>query len=135
MKTSRALILGVALVLGLALMGGACGSDEDAKAELRAALDKVDQSVAQFQDMGLSSTVPEIKAARDEVASVWDEVVVAAAKVDGVDVEKVEQAWTDLDTAVSAVPDDAGIMEAAGVLGPVQNLLNVVAELRTLVTE
>ena len=41
---------------------------------------------------------------------------------------------TDLDAAVTAVPDDASIIEAAGVLAPVQNLLKVVADLRALVT-
>jgi hypothetical protein len=134
MKRSRVLVLGVVLLLGLGLLLGACGSDEDAKAELTAALDKVDQAVAKFQEMGLSSTVPEIKAARDEVAPVWEEVVAAAEKVDGADVEAVQKAWDDLDAAVSAVPDDANIMEAAGVLAPVTNLLNVIAQLRTLVT-
>ncbi len=84
--------------------------------------------------MGLSSTVPEIKAARDEVGPVWEEVVTAAEKVEGADVEAVKKAWADLDAAVSAVPDDANIVEAAGVLAPVQNLLKVVADLRALVT-
>lgn len=134
MKALRVLVLSGALLLSLALVVGACGSDEDAKAELSAALDKVDQAVTKFQDMGLNSTVPEIKAARDQVGPVWEEVVAAAEKVDGVDIEAVKKAWTDLDQAVSAVPDDAGIMEAAGVLAPVTNLLKVVADLRALVT-
>lgn len=134
MKTWRAVVLILALLLSLALIVGACGSDEDAKAELSAALDKVDLAVAKFQTMGLTSTVPEIKAARDEVAAVWTEVEAAAEKVDGADPEAVKKAWTDLDAAVDAVPDDAGIMEAAGVLGPVQNLLKTVATLRALVT-
>jgi hypothetical protein len=134
MKALRVVMLGVILVLSLALVVAACGSDEDAKAELSAALDKIEQSVSGFQEMGLNSTVPEIKAARDEVAPVWDEVVAAAEKMEGADVEAVKKAWEDLDAAVTAVPDDASIIEAAGVLAPVQNLLKVVADLRALVT-
>ena len=134
MKVLRVVLLGVVLLLSLAMVVAACGSDEDATAELTAALDKIEQAVSGFQEMGLNSTVPEIKAARDEVAPVWDEVVAAAEKVEGADVEAVKKAWTDLDAAVSAVPDDANIIEAAGVLAPVQNLLKVVADLRALVT-
>jgi hypothetical protein len=134
MKAFRMVMLGVVLLVSLTLVVAACGSDEDATAELTAALDKIEQAVSGFQEMGLNSTVPEIKAARDEVAPVWDEVVAAAEKVEGADVEAVKKAWTDLDAAVSAVPDDANIIEAAGVLAPVQNLLKVVADLRALVT-
>ena len=134
MKVLRVVLLGVVFLLSLAMVVAACGSDEDATAELTAALDKIEQAVSGFQEMGLNSTVPEIKAARDEVAPVWDEVVTAAEKVEGADVEAVKKAWADLDAAVSAVPDDANIIEAAGVLAPVQNLLKVVADLRALVT-
>jgi len=134
MKTLRAVLLSLAILASFALILSACGSDEDAKAELSAALDQVDEAVAKFQNMGLDSTVPEIKAARDEVAPVWEDVVAATEDVDSAEAEKAQQAWDELDAAVDAVPDDANIVEAAGVLGPVQNLLNVIEELRALVT-
>lgn len=133
MKAVRVVPLLLVLVLILAVWGVACGGGDDPKAQLSAALDKVDAAVAKFQSLGLNSTVPEIKAARDDVRPLWDQVVVAAEKVKGADVEAAKKAWADVDAAVNAVPDDANIMEAAAVLGPVQNLMKVVGDLKALV--
>jgi hypothetical protein len=119
------------VVLAGSLFGAACGSDDEAKAALSAALDKGDVAVAKFQTMGADSTVADIKAARDEVAPLWQEVVAAAKDVKDADVAAAEKAWTDLDQAVSSLADDANIMEAAGVvLAPVQALLKAETDLR-----
>lgn len=134
MKARHVVVLCAALVLAMALVVSGCGSDEEAKEELRTALDRVELSVAKFQDMGLDSTVADIKAARDEVEPLWADVVAAAREVEDADADAAEQAWQDLDQAIDAVPDDAGIMEAIGVLAPVQNLLRVAADLRAVVT-
>jgi len=134
MKARWMMILCVVVVMAGALMAAGCGSDEEAKAALSAALDKVEVAIADFQKMGPSSTVADIKAARDQVAPLWQEVVTAAKDVKDADVAAAEKAWTDLDTAVSSLADDANIMEAAGVvLAPVQALLKVETDLRALV--
>jgi len=136
MKLRYGLILCVAVLLTLGLVVMGCGDDDaEAKAALSAALDKVEASMAKFQQMGADSTVADIKAARDEVAPIWQEVVTAAKEVKDADVAAAEKAWTDVDQAVSGLADDANIMAAAGaIMGPLQSLLTVEADLRGLVT-
>ena len=118
-----------------ALFVAGCGnSQEDAKAALSAALDKVEASVAKFQQLGASSTIADVKAARDAVGADWGAVVTAAKAVDGADAAGAEKAWTAVDEAITAIPDDAGIAAAAGIMGPVQALMQIEADLRTLAT-
>jgi hypothetical protein len=124
--------LTVIVVIGLVVMAvgvAACGgSDADAKGTLRAALDKVEVSAAKFSQMGASSTVADIKAARDELSPLWIDVVTAAKSVKGADAAAAETAWTTLDSAVNAIPADATIIQAATtIMGPVQALLQLVA--------
>lgn len=136
MRARRLLILVLVMVLALAsLTIGACGGDDtEAKAALSAALDKVEASMANFQKMDATSTVADIKAAKTEMAPLWADVVTAAKGVKDADVPGAEKAWTDLETAVDAVPDTAGIMEAAtAIMGPVQALMQVETGLRALV--
>jgi hypothetical protein len=135
MKVRRIVVLCLMVALaGLVAVG--CGSDKDAVTALDAALDKVDAATAKFQTMGPESTIADVKAARDEVGPLWAEVVSAAKKVKDVDVAAAEKAWTDLDGAVSALADDANIMEAAAtVLAPAQALLKEAQNLRAVVAE
>jgi hypothetical protein len=127
------LVLLVALAV-MALALGGCGSGEQDKAGLSAALAKVETAMAGFQQMGADSTVADIKAARDNIAPLWAEVVTAAKKVEGADPAAAEKAWTDLDTAVNGVAADATIIEAAtAIMGPVQALIAIETELKTLV--
>ena len=130
------LLLGLVVVLAAsALFVAGCGnSQKDAKAALSAALDKVEASVAKFQQLGPSSTIADVKAARDAVGADWGEVVTAAKAVKGADAAAAEKAWTAVDEAITAIPDDAGIAAAAGIMGPVQALMQIEADLRTLAT-
>ncbi|MBC7294205.1 MAG: hypothetical protein H5T84_08940 [Thermoleophilia bacterium] len=137
MKKSNLVLLGfiVILIFGLVAAAVGCGSsDKEAKAAVLAALDKFEASVAKFQQLGPQSTVADIKKARDEMAPVWNEVVTAAKKLKDVDVNKLETAWKDVDAAVTAIPDDATLVQAAGMIMPkVQALLAAEQELRTKV--
>ena len=136
MRLKNMLLLGLVVVLAVsAILVVGCGnSQEAAKATLSAALDKVEASVAKFQQLGASSTIADVKAARDAVRPDWAQVVTAAKAVKGADAAGAEKAWTAVDQAITAIPDNAGIAAAAGIMGPVQALLQVEANLRTLVS-
>lgn len=135
MRKSRALVLVLAIVLMVALvvMAG-CGSDEKAKEELRAALDKVEQNIANLTNTFMSGgTVPDVKAAKDAFAADWQAVITAAEKVEGADVEAAKTAWEKLDAAISALPDDADLVSVGPSLLPaVQELQEVEQGLREL---
>ena len=137
MRSRNALIAIVVAALAV-MVGGlaACGgSDSAAKATLSAALTKVEASAAKFQNMGTNTTTADIKAARDELAPLWNDVVAAAKNVKGADAAAAASAWTTLDNAVNSLPADANIIQAAGtVLGPIQALLKLEAQLRGLVS-
>jgi hypothetical protein len=135
-KKRHVWIIALVVALTLGLVVAACGDDQkEAKAALSAALDKVEASVATLQQMGAETTVPDIKAALKGVAPVWQEVVTAAKGVKDADVAAAEKAWTDVETAVNGLADDANIMaEAATIMGPVNALRQVEANLRSLVT-
>lgn len=139
MRARKLLVLGLAIVLALGTIAvvGCGGGDEEAKAELRAALDKIEQDVTDLTTKFTSGgTVADVKAAKDEYAGDWDAVIAAAKNVDGADVEAAEAAWVAVSDAIDAMPEDKPLMEAGmGVLGPVQQMMTVVAEMRELVGE
>lgn len=136
MRRSKALILVLAVVLIAALVATVgCGSDEEAKEELRVALDKVEQNIANLTKTFTSGgTVPEVKAAKNAFAADWQAVITAAEKVEGADVAAAKAAWEKLDAAISALPDDANLATAgASLLPAVQELQQVELDLRNLV--
>ena len=136
MRRRNALVVGllVALIVTGLVIAGCGGSDDEAKANLSAALDKIETSLAAFQQMGADSTVDDILAARDAVKPDWEAVVTAAKEVKGADAAAAEKAWTDVEAAFGKIPQGASLMEAAAVImGPVQTLLGVEADLRALV--
>ena len=134
-KSLFIMVLMVILMMATMLVG-ACGADDsEAKAALSAALDKVDAAMVNFQKMDQNSTVADIKAAKVEMEPIWTEVVEASKGVKDADPAAAEKVWTDLAAAVDGLSDDANIMEAAtAIMGPVQALMAVQQELRTLVT-
>ena len=139
MRLKGGLLLGLAVVLAVSMfvVVGCGGSDEDAKANLSAALDKVETSIAEFQSsMGATSTVDDVKNALSTVKPDWEAVVTAAKDVEGADVASAEKAWADVETAISSIPEGASILEAAAlIMTPVTALLKVEQELRALVPE
>lgn len=136
MRLRSGLLLGVVVILALSMfvVVGCGGSEEEAKAELSAALDELETSIAGFQQMGADSTVDDIIAARDAVKEDWAAVVEAGKKVDEATTSEAEQAWAEADAAVDSIPKDASIVEAATIiLPPVQAFLTEVKDLRALV--
>jgi len=137
LRLRSGLLLGLAVVLAVSMFAvvGCGGSDEDAKANLSAALDKVETSIAEFQSsMGATSTVDDVKNALSTVKPDWEAVVAAAQDVEGADVAAAEEAWADVETAISSIPEGASILEAAAlIMTPVTALLKVEQELRALV--
>jgi hypothetical protein len=138
----RIVLLGLVVVLALAALamagcGGSGSSDADAKAAAQASLAKIDTAIADLTAKGTSGalTVAGIKATRDSLKADVQTVIDSAKKIKGADVAAAEKAWTDLDTAVTALPDSASLMDAAGVLltkvGP---LTAALAQIKALVT-
>jgi hypothetical protein len=136
-RNRKALILGLVVVLALAVVAVvACGgSDEEAKANLSAALDTAEASMAGFaSSIGADSSVDDITAALESFEPEWQAVIDAAKEVDGADAAAAEQAWTDVTTAIDSIPENATILEAAAIImGPVTNLQTVAADLRSVV--
>jgi hypothetical protein len=138
-RAKKALILGLAILLAVSVVAvaGCGGSDEEAKEALRTALAKIETQVTELTATFTSGgTVADLKAAKDKLAPDWQAVVSAAEGVEGADVAAAEKAWTDAETAIDAVPDDATLAEAAtSIMAPVQALLAVASELGGLVEE
>lgn len=138
----KAVLLGLVVVLALGALGVAgCGgggtSDADAKAAVLAGLAKIDAAIADMTAKGTSGslTVTDIKATRDALKADVQSVIDNAKKIKNADVSKVQTAWTDLNNAVTALPDNATLVEAAGVLlTKVAPLTSALAELKALVT-
>ena len=137
MRLRNALLLGLAVVLALTMFVavGCGGSDDEAKAELSAALDAAETSMAGFtSSIGADSSVDDIKVALESFQPEWEAVVAAAGNVEGADAAAAEQAWTDVTTAIDSIPEGASILEAAAlIMGPVTALQAQAADLRALV--
>ena len=94
--------------------------------------EKVLEHLAEFADQ-VVVMVEKMRDVVERFAADWQAVVTAAEKVKGADVEAAKKAWTDLDTAVSAVPDSATLIEAAAqIMTPVQSLMTVAGDLAEL---
>ncbi len=137
MRLRNALVLGLVCVLAVTVIVavGCGGSDEEAKANLSAALDKAETSMGGFaSSIGATSSVDDIKAALESFGPEWEAVIAAAKDVEGADAAAAEQAWTDVTTAIDSIPEGANILEAAAlIMGPVTNLQKVAGDLRALV--
>lgn len=129
------LLLGATVVGGCG--GGGGGDEEAAKAAIAASLVKIEAAVADLTAKGTSGalTVAEIKATREALKPEVESVIESATQVKGLDASKIEQAWKDLDTAVTELPDTATLMEAAGVLmTKVTPLMSALADIKTAIT-
>lgn len=143
MRARKAVLLGLVVVLVLGALavvgcgGGTSGSDASAVAAVQASLAKIDAAIADLTTKGTSGalTVAGIKAARDSLKPEVQTVIDQGKKIKGADVSKIQTAWNDLDAAVTALPDSATLMDAAGVLlTKVSPLTSALAELKALIT-
>lgn len=137
----KAVLLGLIVVLALASLALAgCGGEETdtaAVAAVQTSLGKIDTAIADLTAKGTDGTltVAAIKSARDALKAEVQSVIDNGKKIKDADTAAVEKAWTDLDAAVSALPDSATLMDAAGVLmtkvTPLTTALNAI---KTVVT-
>ena len=105
----------VLVVMTLAVAG--CGGDSAAKATLSAALTKVGADIASLTtQFTAGGTGKDLKAALAKFGPDWDAVVAAAKNVKGADADAAQKAWSDLQTAVQKVPDDATVLQAFGTI-------------------
>ena len=95
----------------------------------------VDNDIAQLTETFSSGEGDgaDIKAALVAVQPHWQAVIDACADVKDADAAMAQQVWDDIETAATALPDDAGLIELAALLGPVQALQAYVDELWALV--
>jgi hypothetical protein len=133
----KLLLVGLAVVFALSsvFMVACGGNDEAGKKTMQDALTVVEADMAQLT-AGFSSgqgTGAQVKAAVAGVAPHWQAVVDACAAVKGADATKAKQVYAEVQTAVTALSDTAGLAEMAALLGPVQVLQTFVKDLRTLV--
>ena len=134
--SKKLLLIGLVVVFTLgAVFATACGGDDEAaKQTMRDALTKVEADIdALTTQFTAGGTGADIKAVIPSVQPDWQAVIDACADVKDADAVKAQQVWDDIEAAVTALPDDAGLAELAVLLGPVQALQGYVDELRALV--
>ena len=127
----------VGLIVVLAVMTMivvGCGGDNQAKATLSAALDKVGNDISGLTtQLAAGGTGKDLKAALTQFGPDYEAVVAAAKNMKGADATAAEKAWTDLQTAVASVPDDATVIQAFGTIQtPLAALQTQMAALRKL---
>jgi hypothetical protein len=140
----KAVLLGLVVVLALAALAVAgCGgssTDATAVAAVQGSLAKINAAIADMTAKGTAGTltVADIKSVRDSLKPDVQSVVDNGKKVKGADTAAVQKAWTDLDAAVTALPDTATLMDAAGVLmtkvTPLTTALTAIGKLVTPAT-
>jgi hypothetical protein len=138
----KAVLLGLVVVLALAAVavagcGGSSASDATAIAAVQASLTKINAAVKDLTAKGTAGTltVAEIKAARDTLKPDVQSVIDNGKNIKGADTAAVQTAWTDLDTAVTALPDTATLADAAPVLmTKITPLTSALGAIGTLVT-
>jgi hypothetical protein len=143
-RARKIVLLGLVVVLALAALAvigcggsGNGGSEASAKAAVQADMAKIDAAIADLTQKGTSGalTVAGIKAARDSLKAQVEDVIAQAKNIKGADVNAVQKAWTDLDSAVTALPDSATLMDAAAVLmTKVTPLTAALAQIKALVS-
>lgn len=138
MRAKSTLVLGLILVLVMAFTVVACGDgDEEAKAALRTALDKVEADIAALTTQFTSGgTVADVKAAKEQFAVDWQAVITAAEGVEGADVQAAKDAWNTVSTAIDNMDESQPLMqEGLKIMSSVQVLTTEAAKLRELVGE
>ncbi|MDN7024360.1 hypothetical protein FGU65_05550 [Methanoculleus sp. FWC-SCC1] len=117
MKTWMFLVAGV-LILVCAAAGCVQPTEEEAQAQLCQDLDELGAALQNMQDLNASSSVGDIRDARDEVQSAMENVRNSAAQLGDVRVDELNAAYDNLDQTVQNLPDDASVVEAIQTVRP-----------------
>lgn len=88
-------------------------SIQDKKTELCTNLARFNTAVATLKSMSPSSTVGDLKAARDQVKTTFGDVKNSASTVQNAKAEDLERAYESLDKAVTSIPDTATLSQAS----------------------
>lgn len=114
MRKSIQIITAVSLAASLGLSLGACSSSpsENKASACQAHTAFVDAVAGVQNSLDSSSTLAEIKAARDTVKTAYTELNKELDKVGSDQVKALETAWEDLDKAVSGLDDKLTVPEA-----------------------
>ncbi|MBP2414369.1 hypothetical protein JOF48_003168 [Arthrobacter stackebrandtii] len=114
MRKAIQIITAVSLAASLGLSLGACSSSpsENKAAACQANTAFVEAVTGVQNSLDSSSTLAEIKAARDTVKTAYTELDKQLDKVGSDQVKALETAWKDLDDAVSGLDDNLTVPEA-----------------------
>jgi len=124
----------VVLILASAAAGCVQPSQEEAQAQLCQDLGQLGVALENMQDLNATSSVGDIRDARDQVRSAMEDVRSSADQVTNIRVDELNAAYDELDRTVQSVPDDASVPEALQTIRPkVQDVVdarqNLTAEL------
>jgi len=112
------LFVSAVLILACAAAGCVQPSQEEAQAQLCQDLGKLGVALQGMQGLNATSSVGDIRDARDQVQSAMEDVRSSADQVTNVRVDDLNAAYDDLDRAVQGVPDDASVPEALQTIRP-----------------
>ena len=115
--------LGLGLLISIvAVVSYACGDDEPSEAEavaqLCADLNTLQSADAAFDNIGADSTVDELDDAKAAYGDALDDVVSSAQDVADIRTQDIEDAYDDLDQAISDIPGDATLLEGLASIEP-----------------
>ncbi|TVP64556.1 MAG: hypothetical protein EA342_16045 [Leptolyngbya sp. LCM1.Bin17] len=108
-------VVWLGLALPLLLLGCDQGpqSAQEAEAELCANLDRLETSLMALSQIDANSQVSELRTARENVASAYQDVRSSAEDVQVARTEELEAAYNDLDTTVDNISGRETVGEAA----------------------
>lgn len=117
-RTFSVCLAALPLLLLASCAGQPAPSTQDTKAELCTNLARFDTAVATLKSMSPSSTVSDLKNARDQVEVTFTAVRNSAGAVQDAKSQDLERAYAELDKAVTNVPNTATLNQAATSIAP-----------------
>jgi hypothetical protein len=118
----------VLICLLFLLIGCIPQSLEEAQVDFCQALTAYGHAVQELEGIDADTTVDELNAARENVAAARQAAVDTAADLRSAQVRRAEEAWQDFEEAVTAIPGDATLGEAAATIRGQANSLQMEIE-------
>ena len=127
----KMLLLGLVVLLLFPLVS--CGTTVDsAKADFCDDLGAFGQSLAGLRGINAGSTKDDLQDATKDAQKAWDNLKDSASKLEGVQLDAVEDAFDDLKDSIQDVPDDATLAEGlADVKGAAVATLSEIVQITT----